>query len=466
MAIDFKERMNIVITGHVDHGKSTLIGRLLADTGSLPQGKLESVKKMCAANARPFEYAFLLDALADEQKQGITIDSARVFFTSKKREYIIIDAPGHIEFLKNMMSGASRAEAALLLIDAKEGVAENSKRHGLLLSMLGIKQVAVVVNKMDLVDFSEEAFFALKQEYTDYLATLGIAGDVFIPIAARDGVNLIEHSPLTPWYKGPTVLEILDNFSVATNNAEAAFRMPLQDVYKFTANGDDRRIYAGTITSGEVKVGDEVVFYPSMKKSQIATIESFNTPIKESAKEGEAIGFTLKTQIYVKNGEVVALASQKAPHVSNRFEANIFWLGAKPLKKNKSYKIKLGSASTTLFLEDIKRVIDGETLDTDEEAQVKRHEAACLVFRTHDSLAMEHFNENQKLGRFVIVDEYDIAGGGIITEVLEPYSNQRTRTANLYDGNIFDMPEDDEVRLSFEDELFVLLKKYFPHRFT
>lgn len=448
MSIDFKERMNIVITGHVDHGKSTLIGRLLADTGSLPQGKLDSVKKMCAANARPFEYAFLLDALADEQKQGITIDSARVFFTSKKREYIIIDAPGHIEFLKNMMSGASRAEAALLLIDAKEGVAENSKRHGMLLSMLGIKQVAIVVNKMDLVDYSEQAFISLKEEYTAFLATLGIKGDVFIPIAARDGVNLIEHSSLTPWYKGPTVLNILDNFAVAKSDSEEAFRMPLQDVYKFTADGDDRRIYAGTVTNGEIKVDDEVVFYPSLKKSKVATIEAFSAPHKESGKEGEAIGFTLKTQIYVKHGEVVALASQKPPHVSNRFEANIFWLGNKPLQKGKAYKIKIGSAKSTLYLEDIKRVIDGDTLDCADEPQIDRHEAACVVFRTHDLLAMEHFSENQKLGRFVIVDEYDIAGGGIITEVLSEH-------------------KPDENGLSgFEDEFFILLKKYFPHRFN
>lgn len=465
MSSHLKERMNIVITGHVDHGKSTLIGRLLADTGSLPQGKLDSIKKMCEKNARPFEYAFLLDALADEQKQGITIDSARVFFTSKKREYIIIDAPGHIEFLKNMISGASRAEAALLLIDAKEGVAENSKRHGMLLSMLGIKQVAVVVNKMDLVDFSEKAFAALKREYTAFLATLGIQGDIFIPIAARDGVNLIEHSPLTSWYKGPTVLEILDNFKATLSDSEDTFRMPLQDVYKFTANGDDRRIYAGTVTNGALKVDDEVVFYPSMKKSQVASIESFNTPTKQSVSEGEAIGFTLKTQIYVKNGEVVALASEKPPRISNRFEANIFWLGAQPLQKNKVYKIKIGSAKSNLYLEDIKRVIDGDTLDFDEEPQVARHEAACLVFRTHDTLAMEHFIDNQKLGRFVIVDEYDIAGGGIITEVLEPYSNRRTRSENTYDGNIFDVPEEDP-KSSFEDELFVLLKKYFPHRFT
>jgi len=455
------QRLNIVITGHVDHGKSTLIGRLLADTNSLPQGKLESVKKMCENNARPFEYAFLLDALADEQKQGITIDSARVFFQSKKREYIIIDAPGHIEFLKNMISGASRAEAALLLIDAKKGVAENSKRHGMLLSLLGITQVAIVVNKMDLVNFSEIAFTKLKVEYSEYLATLGVKSDIFIPISAREGVNLIEHSSSTAWYTGPTVLELLDSFKSIEERAEDHFRMPLQDVYKFTRDNDDRRIYAGTVTNGELNVGDEVVFYPSLKRSRVASIESFNTPIKTRVKESEAIGFTLETQIYVRNGEVVTRADQSVPKVSNRFVANIFWLGSQPLELNKPYKIKIGSAQSTLYLDEIKRVIDGDTLDSDDEPNVARHEAACVVFRIHDSLAMELFSENQKLGRFVIVDEYDIAGGGIITEVLEPYTTRRTKSGSINDLLVDKAHSNGD----FEEELFALLRKHFPHQF-
>src|SRR5476649_2548335 len=164
-----REQMNVVIVGHVDHGKSTLVGRLLADTGSLPEGKLEAVKANCARNAKPFEYAFLLDALKDEQAQGITIDTARCFFKTAQRDYIIIDAPGHIEFLKNMISGAARAEAAVLVIDAKEGVRENSRRHGYLLSMLGVKQVVVCVNKMDLVDRSESHFKQIEKEFRDFL---------------------------------------------------------------------------------------------------------------------------------------------------------------------------------------------------------------------------------------------------------------------------------------------------------
>ena len=224
--INEREQMNVVVIGHVDHGKSTVIGRLLADTKSLPDGKLEEVKARCKANARPFEYAFLLDALADEQAQGITIDSARCFFKSDKREYIIIDAPGHIEFLKNMISGAARAEAALLVIDAKEGVRENSRRHGYLLSMLGIKQAAVCVNKMDLVDYDKETFDNIVTEYTEFLARVGITPTGFIPASARDGDNIIGVSDNTPWYSGKNILETFDGFKKEASREDKPFRFP------------------------------------------------------------------------------------------------------------------------------------------------------------------------------------------------------------------------------------------------
>src|SRR3982751_965687 len=211
IAIENRDQMNIVVVGHVDHGKSTVVGRLLADTGSLPEGKLEAVRKECQRTGKPFEYAFLLDALSDEQDQGITIDTARSFFKTAKRDYIIIDAPGHIEFLKNMISGAARAEAAVLIIDAKEGVRENSRRHGYILSMLGIRQIVVCVNKMDLVDHDEAHFRAIEKEYRAFLESIGsVSPRNFIPVAAVAGVNLANRGKETPWYKGPTLLELLD----------------------------------------------------------------------------------------------------------------------------------------------------------------------------------------------------------------------------------------------------------------
>ena len=254
-----KPHVNIVFVGHVDHGKSTLIGRLLADTDSLPKGKLEQVKAVCAANAKPFEYAFLLDALKDEQSQGITIDTARCFFKTDKRHYIIIDAPGHIEFLKNMITGAARAEAGLLLIDAKEGVQENSRRHGFMLSLLGIKQIVVLVNKMDLVDYDQTVFNNIVEEYKQFLSEIKVDPIAFVPVSAFEGENLISNSDKMPWYQDKPVLDWIDSFQKEKEKKDKPFRLPVQDIYKFTESNDDRRIVAGSVLTGTAKVGDDVI---------------------------------------------------------------------------------------------------------------------------------------------------------------------------------------------------------------
>src|SRR5512133_225349 len=253
--------MNIVIAGHVDHGKSTVMGRLLADTGSLPVGKLDQVRALCELNSKPFEYAFLLDALKDEMSKGITIDAARVFFKTAQRDYLILDAPGHIEFLKNMITGASRAEAALLVIDAEEGVRENSRRHGYMLALLGVRQLAVVVNKMDLVDYSEPVFSAIVENYTAFLREIGGEARFIVPASGRFGDNIAQAGERMPWYTGPTVLEALDRFEKEPQALDQPLRLPVQDVYKFTASGDKRRLVVGTVDSGIVEAGDELVFF-------------------------------------------------------------------------------------------------------------------------------------------------------------------------------------------------------------
>src|SRR5919112_451191 len=305
-----QQRMNIVIVGHVDHGKSTVIGRLLADTHSLPEGKLEQVRAQCELNSKPFEYAFLLDALKDEQAQGITIDAARVCFKSRRRHYLILDAPGHIEFLKNMITGAARAEAALLVIDAAEWVQENSRRHGYMVSLLGIRQLAVVVNKMDLVGWDRGVFDRIVKEYGAFLSQVGIQPSCFIPVSARGGDNIAEPSQHLSWHQGPTVLQALDAFRSEPAPVERPFRMPVQDVYKFTKQGDDRRIVAGTIDSGALNVGDTVIFYPSGKKSRVKSIEAFNRPEQKRAEAGTAVGFTLPKKNYNTRGGVAALETQ------------------------------------------------------------------------------------------------------------------------------------------------------------
>jgi len=415
-----RQQMNIVIAGHVDHGKSTIIGRLLADTGSLPDGKLESVRENCKRNSKPFEYAFLLDALKDEQAQGITIDSARVFFSTAFRDYIIIDAPGHIEFLKNMVTGASRAEAALLVIDANEGVRENSRRHGYMISMLGIKQMAVLVNKMDLVDYSEEVYNNIVKEYTEFLSSINVEPTCFLPVSGFQGDSISKLTEQMPWYKGQTVLDVLDNFQKEKPQKDKEFRMPVQGVYKFTRFGDDRRIVAGTVETGELNVGDEVIFLPSGKRSKVKGIEAFNAEVGNSISAGDTFGFTLDEQIYITRGEIAVRADEKQPKVSTRLRVNLFWMGKEPFVKNKEYKLKIGTINVPVKIEEITKIIDASDLNLNvEKDRVERHDVAELILKVRNNITFDIAEDIEGLSRFVIVDNYEIRGGGIIREALD-----------------------------------------------
>jgi bifunctional enzyme CysN/CysC len=414
-----RERLNIVVVGHVDHGKSTVVGRLLADTGSLPQGRLERVREYCARNSKPFEYAFLLDALRDEQSQGITIDAARIFFKTPRRDYMIIDAPGHVEFLKNMVSGASHAGAALLVVDAVEGVRENSKRHGYLLALLGITQVVVLVNKMDAAGRSEAAFRKVADECRDFLRKVGVEAARFIPTAAVLGENLARRSETMPWYSGPTALEALDEFRVEPAPVARPFRMPVQDVYKFASPGDDRRIVVGTVESGALAPGDQVVFYPSGKSSTVKAIEGFPSAAAPRASAGEAAGFTLTEQVYVRRGELAALGGQPRPAVARRLRASVFWLGREPLRRGREYALKLGAARVRARLEEVALVVDAASLAPEKDrSEVRRNEAAECVFLLDAPLAFDLAADNPALGRFVLVDGYEIGGGGLVREAL------------------------------------------------
>ncbi|MCX6372264.1 MAG: GTP-binding protein [Actinobacteria bacterium] len=414
------ERLDIVAVGHVDHGKSTVIGRLMADTGSLPEGKLDQVKAMCKINARPFEYAFLLDALKNEQAQGITIDTARCFFNTNQRHYIIHDAPGHVEFLKNMITGASRAQAALLVIDAQEGVRENSKRHGYILSMLGIRQIAVLVNKMDLLDWDQGAFDAVVHEYADFLARLGVRPASFIPVSARDGANIVARAAEAPWYDGPTVLEQVEAFTRLDDDLDRPFRMPLQDVYKFTEAQDDRRIFVGTIETGRVRPGDDVVFLPSRKHSTVKTIEALSGPRPEEASAGQATGLTLEAQVYAKPGELLVRADQTEPLIATRIRANVFWMNTAPLIRGRRYVLRMGAARVAAELESVLSVLDEQELESVTGAgQVERHDVAEVILRAVRPVAFDTADTLEPTSRFVIVHGHDIAGCGIALEALE-----------------------------------------------
>jgi bifunctional enzyme CysN/CysC len=409
------EHLNIVIVGHVDHGKSTLLGRLYADTGSLPEGKLEKVQAICRQQGKEFEYAFLFDALLEEQEQGITIDTARTFFSWNTRQYIIIDAPGHKEFLKNMISGAARAEAALLLIDALEGVKEQSKKHGYLLSLLGVKQVAVVVNKMDLVGYRQDVFEGIEKEYREFLAQLKVAPERVVPVSAKLGDNIVMRSQQMTWYHGPTVLETLELFKKEPARSEQPLRFPIQDVYKF----DARRIIVGRITAGRLKVGDRVVFSPSNKSANVKSVEAFNIEQPPTdAHAGQSIGVTLDEQIFIERGEI-ASHQEALPLVSTAFRANLFWLGQRPLERGRKYLLRLATREVDCEVAAIHRIIDAAGLgDRQSKTVVDRNEVADLTLRTKFPLTFDLYQQFETTGRFVLVDQYDISGGGIITELV------------------------------------------------
>ncbi len=427
------EQLKIVIVGHVDHGKSTFVGRLFHDTGSLPEGKLEQLQQVAARRGVPFEWANLMDALQAERDQNITIDTAQIWFHTPKRQYVIIDAPGHKEFLKNMVTGAASAEAALLLIDANEGVQEQSRRHGYLLNLLGIRQIAVLVNKMDLQGYSQPRFSEIETEFRAFLRTLGLEPKIFIPMAAKHGDNIASLSPNMPWWRGPTVLEALDQFNVAELPNHQPLRFPVQDVYRF----DARRILAGRVESGTLKVGDRLVFSPGHKSSTVKSIERWSAPPCDSAAAGQSIGVTLTEQIFVERGAVAAL-EMSPPYELTRFKVRLFWLGRAPFRKGKLYKLKLATQEVDCEIDAVEKVIDASTLATISrppgESHVARHEVAELHLRTRRPVAFDVHSEIVPTGRFVIVDEYEVSGGGIIVDDSYPKrtSDSLHKSENIY----------------------------------
>jgi bifunctional enzyme CysN/CysC len=412
-------QLAVVVVGHVDHGKSTLVGRLFHDLGQLPEGRLEAIRAMCERRGMPFEWAFLMDAFKAERDQGVTIDTAQIWFKSAKRDYVLIDAPGHREFLRNMITGASAADAALLLIDAQQGVRQQSRHHGYLLHLLGVEQVAVVVNKMDMVEFAEKRFTEIRDGYTQYLAGLGIKPAAFIPIVARDGDNLAKPSARMTWHRGPTVVEALDSFRPAKPAVDLPLRLPLQDVYKF----DERRIFAGRVESGAFKVGDRLLFSPSNKTARVAGIERWNaTAPPQGAAAGESVGFTLDEQIFVERGEV---ASHEAdpPIETTVFKARLFWMAREPLRAGAELTLRINTREVKATVQAIERVVDTETLEEAAGSGVPRDGVADIVLRARALVAVDEYKGMKRTGRFVALDQGGIAAGGLIR--MDGYPDQR-----------------------------------------
>lgn len=405
------ETLKLAIVGHVDHGKSTLVGRLLHETGALPEGKLDKVQGMSEKRGMPFEWAFVIDSMQAERDQGITIDTTQIRFRSATRQYVLIDAPGHRQFLKNMVSGAASADAVILVVDAHEGMQEQTRRHAYLLKLLGIRRIVVALNKMDLAGYAEARFAAVRDEVAAYLGSIGLQSEqlVLLPVAAREGNNLRVRDEHLAWYDGPTLLEALDALPQPAPPEDAPLRLWLQDIYKF----DERRILAGRIESGRLTVGDRIVFSPSNISARVASLESWEAPQPRFAAAGRSVGFTLDEDVFVERGHLASHPS-RPPLVSNVFRARLFWLGERPLAAGQQLRLRHGSAETPATIERIERVVDTDSLAARAAEALPCHGVGEVLVRTRGLLAVDDHAENPVTGRFVLVEGDLIVGGGII----------------------------------------------------
>ena len=408
-----RPQVRIVIVGHVDHGKSTLVGRLLHETGSLPDGKLEMLKAVSARRGMPFEWSFLLDALQTERDQGITIDTTQISFRTHSRDVVLIDAPGHAEFLRNMITGAAQADGAVLIIDALEGVRDQTRRHGYLLHLLGIRQVVIVVNKMDRVDFSAARFQVITEEISGHLRALGVTPAAVIPISARDGDGVAERTTRIGWYSGPTVVQALDALEPARPLQALALRLPVQAIYKF----DDRRIVAGRIESGNLKAGDEIVIMPAGKIAKIKTVEGWpETPVKGVQAAGRSVGITLDRELFIERGDVIAHVSA-SPRDTRRIHARIFWLHDQPLTTGAALLLRIGTRETRATVVAIEKAVDPGELSSVESQSIARNHVGEIDLSLAQSIAADPYSDNPRTGRLVIEVNGRIAGGGLVLSV-------------------------------------------------
>jgi thioredoxin-dependent adenylylsulfate APS reductase len=408
--------VRVVIVGHVDHGKSTLIGRLLHEAGGLPDGKLDTLKAVSARRGMPFEWSFLLDALQTERDQGITIDTSQIRLRTPARDIVLIDAPGHAEFLRNMITGAAQADAALLIVDATEGVRDQTRRHGYLLHLLGVRQVAVVINKMDRVDFDAGRFERIEAEIVAHLAGLGLTPTAVIPISARHGDGVARHTPATAWYAGPTVLAALDAFSPARTPADLALRMPIQAIYKF----DDRRIIAGRVESGSIAVGDEIVVMPAGKRVRVKSIEAWPVPdstrAPRAARAGQSIGITLDREIFVERGDVISAPASPAK-AGTRLQARVFWLHPRPLAVGGEIIARIGTAWSPGVVRKIENAVDPGLLASDGAEVIGQNHVGEIEIEVSTSLATDPYTTDPNTGRIVLEFDGRIAGGGLVLAV-------------------------------------------------
>ena len=405
-----REFLKFVIVGHIDHGKSTLIGRLLVDTDSIPYDKIKEIEESREKRMDgEIEFAFLVDHFREERERKITIDTVHTFFETPKRGYVIIDAPGHVEYVKNMISGASQAEMALLIVDVTEGICEQTKRHANLLSMLGIAQVIVAINKMDIVYYKEEKFKRVSNEVRGFFTQIGMNADYYIPISALKGDNVATRSRKMDWYDGPNILQSLDSIKLGSTAEDKSLLFPIQDVYEIDGN----RIAVGRVEAGRVEAGMEVKILPEGRKSSIKRIEKFQED-RERVFAGESIGVIIEDPNFIQRGSVMCVEG-KEPIVTNRIKANLIWLSKQGFIIDESIRMRLSTQEVNANITCIKKRIDSSSLEVIEEdaTRIGNLEIGEVEIRTEEPIVVTKFNDIQELGRFVLVRGNDVVAGGI-----------------------------------------------------
>ncbi len=396
----------IVIVGHVDHGKSTLIGRLLHDTGNLPDGRLQAAELSSARRGLKIEWSFLLDSLQAERDQGVTIDSTRLPFALNGRPFVIVDAPGHRQFLRNMVTGAADAAAAVLVVDATEGAQEQTRRHAMLLRLIGVQHVIVLLNKADLLEFDQGRIEAASRAVTSLLHRLGITPVVAIPASARHGDNVAERSALTGWYGGPTLAEALASVPPLASLADGPLRLPVQDVYRH----DDRRFVVGRIEGGRVRIGDTVAI-GGQGVATVAGIAAWPQAHAVEAFAGQSVALELRPDTVVARGDLLHDPAQP-PLRAARIAARLFWLRQEPLRVGEALKLRIATAEHAVTVVAIRSVVRIEDLTEEAADHVPPEGFAEIVLAAPETLPFDAFAPGGRGGRGVLVDRWQQIVGG------------------------------------------------------
>lgn len=426
-----KELLRLLTCGSVDDGKSTLIGRLLHDTKMIYEDHLASLKSDSArmgTTGEKLDLALLVDGLQAEREQGITIDVAYRYFSTDKRKFIIADTPGHEQYTRNMATGASTAQVAILMIDARHGVLTQTRRHSYIASLLGIRHIVVAINKMDLVDYSEERFNEIKDDYLAFANKLGLKDIRFVPISALEGDNVVNKSEHTPWFTGQPLMEILETVEVSHDKNLEHFRFPVQYVTRPNLNF---RGFCGTIASGVVRPGDKVMALPSRRTSTVKEVVTFDGNLEEAYID-QAVTLTLTDEIDVSRGDMLVKAEDE-PEVGNRFTANIVWMTDGPLETGRLYDIKLGPTFTSGTVKKIHHQTDVNTLEkNDNPPALQLNEIGLCELTLSQPIAFDAYQRNHATGSFIVIDRLTnvtigagmIAGTAGTVESLDPVTSE------------------------------------------